>query len=172
MVLRGAPPGNGETGAEDRIETPVSLVELEMRIVTAVRRYRAEAEEHFSFGPYRLDIHKRRLFCEKTEVGITRSEYLLLRTLAMNRGNIVSRRQLMQAVWGTATMIHGALDALVNAVRIKLKDEKPGLISAVAGVGYALLENAEAMKLAGSAGKSRNTPRKVSAEQKEDAPTA
>jgi DNA-binding response OmpR family regulator len=126
-----------------------SMAELDARIVAAVRRQRPAPVDHFSFGPYQLNISKRRLYCDHAEVRITRSEYLLLRTLAMNRGVVVSRRQLMQAVWGTATMSHGALDTLVNTVRQKLNDFHPGRISPVLGTGYTLLEESVVQKQSG-----------------------
>jgi len=125
------------------------IPELEERLLAAVRRLRTSLVDHFSFGPYQLNISKRRLYCDRTEVRITRNEYLLLRILAMNRGEVVSRRQLMQAVWGTATMGHGALDRLVNTVREKLKDFQPARISQALGSGYMLLEETTAQKQGG-----------------------
>jgi DNA-binding winged helix-turn-helix (wHTH) protein len=57
----------------------------------------------------------------------------------------VSRRQLMQEVWGTTTVSHGALDTLVNTLRDKL--EPHGLIATVRGVGYSLIENVGLQRL-------------------------
>jgi DNA-binding response OmpR family regulator len=92
----------------------------------------------FTFGRYRLDIQKRRLSCSSVEVPLARSEYLLLRTLALHHGQVVSRRQLMQAVWGTATMSHGALDELVDNLRRKLAAAPAGFISSASAEGYSL----------------------------------
>jgi len=132
-----------DAGADDYITKPFSFPELAARIVSAVRRTRITSTNDFSFGPFQLDIKKRRLLCRDTEVHITRSEYLLLRVLVHHRGEMVSRRQLMQAVWGTTAVSHGALDTLVNALRIKLNDELPGLIATSRGVGYSMLEETE-----------------------------
>jgi two-component system OmpR family response regulator len=74
-------------------------------------------------------------------VNISRSEYLLLRALAMRRGEMVPRRQLLQAVWGTTVISHGALDTLVNSLREKLNAVHPGLIATVRDGGYALVED-------------------------------
>jgi two-component system KDP operon response regulator KdpE len=110
------------------------------------RTPRVASSDQFRFGQFRLDLSKRRLTCDQAEVRITRCEYLLLRTLALHRGEIVSRRQLMQAIWGTATMSHGALDNLVGALRKKLIDLPPGLISNVGSTGYSLQVEAESLQ--------------------------
>jgi two-component system OmpR family response regulator len=81
--------------------------------------------------------------CHQHEIHITRSEYLLLRALVLRRGETTSRRQLMQAVWGTTSVSHGALDTLVNTLREKLNAEQSGLISTVRGIGYSLADDAD-----------------------------
>ena len=123
-----------------KLADSVSPPDLDAGISAATPSRKAVSEGDFYFGPYYLNLHKRRLYCNHAEVNLTRNEYLLLRILAMNRGATVSRRQVMQSVWGTATMTHGALESLVNCVRLKLKDDKSGLIASVSGVGYSLTD--------------------------------
>jgi len=138
QVVRGL-----DTGADDYLTKPFSFPELVARIHSAARRTRSAVANDFSFGPFHLDLGKRRLFCDRTEIRITRSEYLLLRALVLNRGEVVTRRQLIQAVWETTILSHGALDTLVNTLREKLNAGQPGLIATVRGVGYSLVEDAE-----------------------------
>lgn len=128
------------SGADDYLTKPFSFPELVARITSAARRTRIAASNDSSFGPFRLDTVKRRLFRDHVEIHITPNEYLLLRALTLHRGETVSRRQLAQAVWGAAAISHGALDTLVNSLRDKLNAQQPGLIVTVRGVGYSLAD--------------------------------
>jgi two-component system, OmpR family, response regulator len=89
------------------------------------------------FDPARLTVLRSNITIE-----LTRTEYLLLRSLAQAEGTTVTRLRLMQSIWGNATsMPSNSLDVLMNGLRAKVDtpfDIK--LISTVRGVGYRLLD--------------------------------
>lgn len=138
--------GTVAAGADESFQVPLSFSELPDRIAAVVRRVRARETGQFSIGPFHLDLSRRRLYQDQNEVPLSRNEYLLLRMLALKRGETVPRRQLLQAVWGTTVTSHGALDGLVESLRGKLHAESPGLIVDVEDGGYTLLEEPTAQQ--------------------------
>ncbi len=127
-----------EAGADDYVTKPFSFSELVARIGSASRRSRITRAGQIVFGDFVLDLKRRNLMRNHAEVHLTRSEYLLLRELGLHHGDVVPRRQLMQAVWGTLIVSQGALDTLVGALREKLDGSPNGFIHTERGSGYAL----------------------------------
>jgi len=132
-----------DAGADDYITKPFSFPELIARIGSAVRRTQLAQTDTIVFNSFRMVTAQRRLFCGHREVHVAHKEYLLLQALAMRRGEVVSRRDLIHAVWGQVAASHGALDTLVNSLREKLSDQRPGLIVTIRGSGYCLVDEAE-----------------------------
>jgi len=132
-----------DAGADDYITKPFSFPELIARIGSAVRRMQLARADTLTFNCFRMDTAQRRLFCGHKEIHLAHKEYLLLRALAMRRGEVVSRRDLIQAIWGQVAASHGALDTLVNSLREKLNEEQTGLIATVRGSGYCVVEDIE-----------------------------
>ena len=128
-----------DRGAADYIVKPFSPTELAARVRAALRK-RAEPE-HVEFGALIVDDAARRVTVNDRPVELTATEYALLRVLALNAGQVVTRETLLRKVWGGRTAGDPKLlRAFVKKLRRKLAGDSAALdhIVTVRGVGYRL----------------------------------
>lgn len=126
-------------GADDYLVKPFAFEELLARIGAVTRRGRA-TPERLEVADLALDLPSRRVFRGEVEIKLTAREFDLLRYLAERPGRVVSRTQLLEAVWDT---MHdpgtNVVDVYVSYVRAKIdKGFTPPLLHTVRGVGYVL----------------------------------
>ena len=131
-----------DSGADDYVTKPFSFSELIARIGSASRRSRFSKTGEIRFGGFLLDLQQHRLLHGSHEVHLTRSEFLLLRELALRCGEPVLRRQLIAAVWGTTQVTQGALDTLIGTLRDRLDAAGDSPIATLRGQGYMLQRGA------------------------------
>ncbi len=90
-----------DAGADDYLTKPFGTGELLARIRAAVRRTnQPENEPVIETGRLRVDLARRRVTLDLTEVSLTPIEYDIIRLLAQNIGRVLTHRQLLQQVWG------------------------------------------------------------------------
>lgn len=132
-----------DLGADDYVNKPFGIGELLARLRAALRhRLRQQgATPVVKAGDLKIDIARRKVTRGEAEIHLTPKEFDLLRLLAQNAGKVVTHRQLLQVVWGSAHLEDTAyLRVFVGQLRRKIDadDRAASLIENAAGVGYRL----------------------------------
>ena len=134
-----------ELGADDYVVKPFSVRELVARVKSVLRRTApapAASPELIQVGRLIIDCTYHQVYWGRTEVELTSLEFKLLAYLARHPGQVLSREQLLEQVWGYD--YHGdlrAVDAAIKRLRSRLRQAAPetDLIGTVRGVGYKLV---------------------------------
>ncbi len=132
-----------DLGADDYLTKPFSVMELSARIRVALRHAQTQLEESpvFSIGELKVDLAKREVWLKTSLVNLTPTQYELLVVLVKHAGKVVTRQQLLKAVWGEGQIEEkDYLRIYIHQLRHKLEAQpaKPFYIRTESGVGYRL----------------------------------
>jgi two-component system, OmpR family, response regulator len=129
-----------DSGADDYLTKPFAFVELSARIRALVRRDAAVPRPTIVVGNLSLDTHTDRARVNEVPLSLSAKEFSLLRILASNAGQAVTRVDILEEVWGSARYIDQTIvDQYVSYVRRKLEPLGAGIsIVTVRGIGYSL----------------------------------
>lgn len=122
--------------ADDYVTKPFRLAELLARVRALLRR--SEGVRKVDDGPIRLDIEARLVFLNEQRVTVSAKEFDLLQVLIRDEGQVVTRKALMEEVWGDVFAGTKTLDMHISTLRRRLGDDAqhPSHIITVRGVGF------------------------------------
>lgn len=134
-----------DLGADDYVTKPFSVLELMARIRALLRRASSVAEQPsiLKFGQVEVDFRSYTARHRGTPVEMTRKEFDVLRFLASRKGNVVTRDELLNEVWGMESFpVTRTVDNHIAGLRSKLEanPSKPVFIQTVHGVGYKFVD--------------------------------
>lgn len=134
-----------EIGADDYLVKPFSMKELVARVQAAARRGIRPQEvrrgDPIELEELRVDPHEVQAFVDGASAGLTPTEFRLLYELALQRGRVVTRDELLQKIWGRR---EGRRDRTVDVYvrRLRTKIDRPAsrhtFIQTRYAVGYRL----------------------------------
>lgn len=132
-----------ESGADDYVVKPAEVAVLLARIRAALRRSNDDwgTSGVLRSGTLKVDTEAVRAFRDESELDLTATEFRLLTELIRKPGKALSRKELLDRVWGYDHLGDSRIvDMAVKRLRGKLGDdaEDPRLIETVRGVGYRL----------------------------------
>jgi len=130
-----------ETGADDYVTKPFSIMELKMRVKALLRRSDPPRKELdvFEFSDITIDFKKHEVFKDNKPLSISAKELQIMKYLIEREGEVVSRDKMLDDVWGYDNFpTTRTVDNYILSIRKKIEDDsaEPKHLITIHTVGY------------------------------------
>ena len=127
-------------GADDYISKPFSLREVIARVKAVLRRtvpiLPANDNEVLSYKGLKLNIPKKKVSIEETEVALTKKEFEILMLFLQNKGRVFSREDILAKVWQEEVFVlDRTIDVNITRLRKKIGEYGKRIVTRL-GYGY------------------------------------
>lgn len=125
-----------ELGSDDYITKPYSPKELVLRVNNIIKRVYSKTVSIIEYEGYSIDVDKRIVFANETEINLTTLEFNLLMLFLNNKKKSFSRDDILKLVWGDD---YFGSDRVVDDLVRRLRKKMPNIhINTLYGFGYRL----------------------------------
>jgi two-component system OmpR family response regulator len=130
-------------GADDYVKKPFGLEELLLRVAAVLRRVSGESDSALMCGPISLSVARHEVMCSGNLLDLSPTEFRLLEYLMENKNRVLTKQQLLDAVWGidfdSSTTV---VETFISYLRKKMAPEIDNMLLTVRGIGFKLVEKA------------------------------
>ena len=124
-------------GADDYISKPFGVMELRARVAAHLRREHREHSVRMVVGHVCFHLSLKQMMVDDKEIPLTKAEYEICEFLARNRGQVFSKEQILEQVFGFDSESNDStITTHIKNIRTKLADFPCMPIKTVWGIGY------------------------------------
>lgn len=132
-----------ESGADDYLSKPFSLLELKARMQAILRRKSGWKKDVIQLAGFEIHLNEPLISFEGQEIKLTKKEYILLQFMLINKNRVLNRFQLAEHLWGDHLdddYQSNYIDVHVKNIRKKLGAFGPvDWLETVRGLGYKVI---------------------------------